>query len=553
MLHRARLRDWTLDRVFASRAEASPDAPFLHSALTGDTLTFAEAFDRARAMAARLSAWGVSPGERVAVMASNSLAALNCWFALNLAGATDVSINPANRGHVLEYLVNRSGASRLIIERSLLPVLLEIEDALPALKEVFHFCAEGDEESGALPASRRLSVRPLASLPDVPVSGWVAPQIDGADVASVLFTSGTSGPSKGVMVRHAHALLSARSCALGVRMSADDSLYCFHPFFHMAAKHCGILSALLAGARVVIDHRFDPEIWLDSIIRHGITIALGHGPMLEMIHQQPQRPGEADTTLTRLICAPVPKHIAADFERRFGVRAIEIWGMSELGLPCWRPFDAPLVPGSCGPVLSEWFELRVVDPATGDELPRGGVGELRVRPRDSTIVMAGYLDDEAATAACWNDGWFCTGDAGSMDEDGWVHVHDRMTDRIRRRGENISPADIEFAASGYPSVVEAVAVGVPSGFVSDEDIKMFVVGEAADAIDPEGLLRWLAERLPHYMVPRYIEVLQELPRTPTGKVRRSELRKRGAGPGIWDRKAAGIELRQLISEVREGP
>jgi crotonobetaine/carnitine-CoA ligase len=126
-----------------------------------------------------------------------------------------------------------------------------------------------------------------------------------------------------------------------------------------------------------------------------------------------------------------------------------------------------------------------------------------------------------------------------------------MTDRIRRRGENISPADIEFAASSYPSVIEAVAVGVPSGFVSDEDIKMCVVAEAADAIDPEGLLRWLAARLPHFMVPRYIEVVRELPRTPTGKVRRSELRKQGASPATWDRKAAGIELRQLISEVRD--
>lgn len=551
MLHRDRLPDWTLDRVFAARAGMSPDAPFLHNARTGDALTFAEAFDRARGMAARLSAYGVRAGERVALMASNSLASLNCWFALNLAGATDVSINPANRGHVLEYLVNRSGASRLIIERSLLPVLLESEEAVPALKEVFYFCAEGDEEDDSVPEARRLSIRPLASLPDVPASSWVPPGITGADVASVLFTSGTSGPSKGVMVRHAHALLSARSSVEGVRMSAGDSLYCFHPFFHMAAKHCGILSALLAGARVVIDRTFDPETWLDSIARHGITIALGHGPMLEMIHHQPSRPGDADTALTRIICAPIPKHIAADFERRFGVRAIEIWGMSELGLPCWRPFDAPLVPGSCGPVLSEWFELRVVDPATGDELPRGGVGELRVRPCDSTIVMAGYLDDEAATAACWEDGWFCTGDAGSMDENGWVYVHDRMTDRIRRRGENISPADIEFAASSYPSVIEAVAVGVPSGFVSDEDIKMCVVAEAADAIDPEGLLRWLAARLPHFMVPRYIEVVRELPRTPTGKVRRSELRKRGAGPATWDRRAAGIELRQLISEVRD--
>lgn len=552
MLHRDKLADWTLHSVFAARAGVSPHAPFLQDARTGEALTFAEAFDRARTLAARLSARGVVRGERVALMASNSLTALDCWFALNLLGAIDVSINPASRGHVFEYLVNKSGATRLIIERSLLPILLESEDKLHNLSEVYHFSDDGDADTVSPQASRRLTMSPLGLLPDASASDWRPPEITGADVASVLFTSGTSGPSKGVMVRHAHALLSARSCVDGVRMTSDDSVYCFHPFFHMAAKHCGILSGLVAGARVVIDRVFDPATWLDSIIRHGITITLGHGPMLEMIHQQPERPDDGATTLTWVICAPLPRHIAADFERRFGLRAIEIWGMSELGLPCWRPFDAPLVPGSCGTVLSEWFELCVAEPSTGLELARGGVGELRVRPRHAMTVMAGYLDDEAATTACWDDGWFRTGDAGSIDEQGWVYIHDRMTDRIRRRGENLSPADIEFAASGYPDLVEAIAVGVPSDFVSDEDIKICVVTTPGAAIDPEALLRWLAERLPHFMVPRYIQFLSDVPRTPTGKVRRSELRKNGLTSDIWDRKAAGIELRQLVAEICDG-
>jgi carnitine-CoA ligase len=540
---------WTLDRVFRARVRASPDAPFLESAQTGEILSFQQAFERAGALAARLAAHGIAPQQRVGLMASNSLAALNCWFALNLAGATDVSINPASRGQVLEYLVGKADISVLIVEPEYLPQLLASEDALPGLREVIYFQREGDSAAPPQVQPRRLKLTALSSLPRA-AAQWSPPAASGGDVASVLFTSGTSGPSKGVMVTHAHALLSARSCVQGARMTPADTLYCFHPFFHMAAKHCGILSTLLAGSRVVVERTFDPTTWLDSVRRHGATLSLGHGPMLEMIFQQPARPDDGDSPLTRVVCAPMPRHIAREFEQRFGVLAIEIWGMSEIGLPCWRPCDEPLLPGSCGPVLSEWYEVRVADPVTGDELPRDAVGELRVRPKHRETVMAGYLADPGATQAAWSGEWFCTGDSGIMDENGWVYVLDRMTDRIRRRGENISPADIERAAGSHPTVFECVAVGVPSGFVSDDDVKLCVVARPGQVLDPFEMTRWLTARLPHFMVPRYIEVLPQLPRTPTNKVRRSELRKSGVGAGTWDRKAAGVSLRQLVEEGR---
>lgn len=540
---------WTLDRALAARVEASPGEPFLQSAQTGETLSYGQVFERARALAAGLAAHGVAPQQRLGLMASNSLASLNAWFALNLAGAVDVSINPAQRGQSMEYLLNMAGISVLIVEQDCLPQVVASEAALPDLKDVLWFRREGDDTPLPQVQPGRLKVAALEDLKG-DAAAWTAPTLSGGDVASVLFTSGTSGPPKGVLVRHAHALLTARSCVQGVRMTPGDTLYCFHPFFHMAAKHCGILSTLLAGGKVVVERAFDPAIWLDSVRRHGATISLGHGPMLEMIHQQPVRADDAESPLTRVVCAPIPKHIAQEFEQRFGVRAIEIWGMSEIGLPCWRPFDAPLVPGSCGTVRSDWYEVRVADPVSGEELPRGSVGELRVRPRHLETMMAGYLGDAAATEAAWAGDWFCTGDAGSMDVNGWVYVLDRMTDRIRRRGENISPADIELAIAGHPAVLEGVAVGVPSEFVADDEVKLCVVARAGHAFEPLDLIRFLAARLPHFMVPRYIEVLPELPRTPTNKVRRTELRKGGVGPGTWDRKAAGVGLRQLVDDLR---
>lgn len=544
------LSHWTLGRVFAQRVEATPDAPFLENGVTGDRLTYAQSHARALRLAAALAAHGVQPGERVGLMASNSLASLNCWFALNLAGAADVSINPANRGAVLHYLVAKANASRMLVEQDLLPGLRESEDEMPTLSEVIYFAREGEEERPTEGIFRRISLRPLSSLGADAGVQWTPPAVSGTDVASILFTSGTSGPAKGVMVTHAHALLSARSTVQGLRMTAEDTIYCFHPFFHMAAKHCGILAALVAGARCVIDRTFDATSWLDAIRRHRATVTLGHGPMLEMIYQQPPRAEDRETALRGILCAPIPRHIAQGFEERFGVRAIELWGMSEIGLPCWRPYDAPLVPGSAGPVLADWYGVRVVDPITGEELPRGAVGELRVRPRFRETVMAGYLGDAAATDAAWDGEWFRTGDSGAMDAKGWVFVLDRMTDRIRRRGENISPVDIEAAASRHSAVLECVAVGVPSGFAADEDIKLCVVLRPGQALVLVDMIGWLAGLLPHFMVPRYVEVLAELPRTPTNKVRRSELRKLGVTADTWDRKAAGIDLRQVIEQAR---
>lgn len=548
MLESTDLSQWTLDRVFRARAAATPDAPFVEDSQSGAALTFGAAYACARELAAGLAAHGVAPGDRVCLMASNSLQSLNCWFALNLAGAVDVSINPANRGQVLEYLVNKADASVLIAEQDLLGVLRDSEDALPRLREILFFARDG-EPVAALPSFRRIAVAPLAAVRSEGSPRWTPASVSGGDVASVLFTSGTSGPSKGVMVTHAHALLSALSCVQGVRMTSADSLYCFHPFFHMAAKHCGILPALLAGARVVIDRRFDPQRWVDTIRRHGATVSLGHGPMLEMIFQQPARSEDRDTALTRIVCAPMPKHIGVEFEKRFGVRAIEIWGMTEIGLPCWRPFDEPLRPGSCGKVLHEWFDVRVADPLTGQELPRGTVGELRVRPARRETVMAGYLDDPAATAASWDGEWFRSADSGFMDETGWVYMLDRITDRIRRRGENISPADIEAAAAQHPAVLECVAVGVASGYVADDDIKLCLVLKPGHQLIEEEFISFMAKKLPHFMVPRYIELLHELPRTPTNKVRRSELRKQGVASNTWDRKAAGVDLRQVITDA----
>jgi crotonobetaine/carnitine-CoA ligase len=304
--------------------------------------------------------------------------------------------------------------------------------------------------------------------------------------------------------------------------------------------------ALLAGCPVVLDRRFDPAAFLDRARRYGATATIGHGPMLEAIHRQPERAEDADNPLRTILVAPLPARIAADFERRFGVRAIDTWGMTEVTCVTMRPYDEALRPGCCGRPRDDLLEVVIVDPETDEPLPAGQAGEITVRPREPWVVMQGYLGMPELTVAAWRNFRFHSGDFGYLTEDGYLYFAERSGDRIRRRAENVSAYDIESAAARYPQVLDCAAVGVPSEFDSDDDIKLCVVPAPGPALDEAGLIGHLARTLPHYMVPRYIEILAELPRTPTNKVQRQVLRAAGTGPGVWDRAAAGVSVRSLL-------
>jgi crotonobetaine/carnitine-CoA ligase len=350
---------------------------------------------------------------------------------------------------------------------------------------------------------------------------------------------------------HAQTYAIAQEIVDGLRVTGQDIFYCFHPMFHMT-RFGSVYTALLAGCPVVLDRRFDPAAFLDRARRYGATATIGHGPMLEAIYRQPERPDDADNPLRTILTAPLPARIAADFERRFGVRAIDTWGMTEVTCVTMRPYQAPLRPGSCGRPRDDLLEVRIVDPETDEVLPAGQVGEITVRPREPWVVMQGYLGMPGLTVAAWRNFRFHSGDFGYLTEDGYLYFAERSADRIRRRAENVSAYDIESAAVSHPRVQDCAAVGVASQFESDDDIKLCVVPAAGPPPDEADLIRHLVQALPHYMVPRYIEVLPELPRTPTGKIQRQVLRASGTGPGVWDRAAAGLSVRALSGQGPPG-
>jgi crotonobetaine/carnitine-CoA ligase len=475
-------------------------------------------------------------------MAENSIDSLCTWLGINLAGAVEAAVNTGYRGQTLEHAVQNSRARVMLIEQDLLPRLAEIRDSLTYLETVVVYGSAGDPTD--LAGLTVLRFADVWSADDSAPSRSVLPQ----DLASIVYTSGTTGPAKGVMMPHGHIRLFSRLAVEGVRMTDEDAFYCFVPLFHVAGKFMGIYGSMMAGGKVILDARFSAEAWLPRVREYGATICLLHGPLVDMIYKQPEAPDDAENPVTRIIASPFPAKIAEDFERRFGLRGIETWGMTEVAIPIWQPYDEPLHVGSCGRLRKDHFELRILDPETDVEMPTGEVGELALRPRAPWTMMHGYLHRADATVDAWRNLWFHTGDLGYVDDDGWVYFVDRMTERIRRRAENISSYEIEAAARTDPLVLDCAAVGVASEFEGDDDILLCVIAAPGSDLAPLELIEHLVKRLPHFMVPRYLRFTDELPRTPTGKIQKSLLRASGVDEVTWDRKASGLSIRELAQQ-----
>jgi crotonobetaine/carnitine-CoA ligase len=535
------LDDWTVRSIAARRLAESPDRPFIQE-IDGNVESYGTFIGRATALACFYLEQGIKAGDTVGVLCGNGIPALHGWMAANLIGAVDVTINANYRGDTLRHVLNVAKPALILVDADLLPQFIEIADKLPLPKDVVLI---GNNTDVKLPEMPGVAVHfyesIVAARPPLLPNATVKPSA----AAAVMFTSGTTGPSKGVLMPNAHVCLLAHQSIINTRLTEDDIYYCAHPLNHIAGKFMGVLAAFAMGARVVLDRRFDAERWLTIVRDHGITLSLAHGPMIEMIYATPPTAVDQDHALHRLMCCPLPKSIGEAFEKRFGLRGIEMWGMTEMTCPCWTSYEGGRPEGSCGRPMLDFHDVRIVDPETDWELGEGEVGEIVVRPRHPWMMMLGYIGMPDETVAAWRNLWFHTGDAARRDSDGNFYIVDRIKDRIRRRAENISSFDIESAALDFPGVREAAAVGVPSGMEGDDDIKLCI--GTTGQLDPAALLAHLAARLPHFMVPRYIETLPALPRTPTNKVRKRDLRDAAINTDTWDRQKVGIRLRELVS------
>ena len=519
--HQHDRQPWALPEVLETQARVRGDRTFLTVVGEG-SLTYAAAAREARQVAAHLAARGVGPGDAVAVLLPNGLDFVRLWLGIGRLGAVIVPVNTALTGGFLAHQLRDSGAKAVVAAGPLAEAVAEVAEEVPGMAAV-------------------------------DLDGWErAPEHDGplptpCHTACVMYTSGTTGPSKGVLMPHAHCYLFGLGSVEGLGLTEADRYYVTMPLFHANGLFMQLGATLIAGASAVLRGRFSASAWLADVREHGCTVTNLLGAMSQFVIAQPETPRDRDHSL-RVVC-PVPNPPAHEraWRERFGVpEVVTAYGMTEVNIPLYGRLGVSR-PGTAGLVLDRWFEVEVRDPDTDELLPRGVVGEIMVRPRVPFGFMAGYVGLPEKTVEAWRSFWFHTGDSGVMDEDGWVTFVDRTKDCIRRRGENISSFEVESAIARLAGVAEVAAYAVPAGEEGTEDeVMLSVVVQPGSGLDAPGVAAHADRVLPRFAQPRYIQLVDALPKTPTAKVRKQELRSRGVTAATWDR-TVGTTPRQSSS------
>ncbi len=510
-----------------AKAAEHGDRPFL-VLRDGSAWTYGEVLKRTRAAAAGLEALGVSQGDHVAVWMPNVPEAVIAWFAINYVGAVYVPINIAYRGALLEHCIENSDARVLIAHFELVERLAGIATA---------------GVSTIVPVGGLRQVPGIASVPDGALFGCTAEPraparpIEPWDTQSIMYTSGTTGPSKGVLSSYFQSYVMFGPDQMPMYDGTDRYLINM-PLFHVGGA--GLMNSMLVrgGSAVLLESFRTGDFW-PAVRETGATVVFLLGVMANLVDALPEAADDADNPLKTVFMVP----LVADtprFARRFAVDVYSIYNMSELSTPTLTGKN-PAVPGTCGRVR-DGIEVRLVDD-NDCEVPVGAAGEFVVRSHAPWALSHGYHRMPEATARAWRNGWFHTGDMGRRDAEGNFFFVDRKKDTIRRRGENISSQEVEAELCRHPGIREAAAIPVPSELGEDE--VMAVVTLRPDrAFDPAELIEFLRPRMAHFMVPRYVRVVDELPKTPTAKVQKSELRAEGVTGDTWDREAAGIVVRR---------
>ena len=506
-----------------------PDKVYVQFADTGESWTYRELRDKTIQTAIGLQQLGVSQGDHVMVWLPNSREHVRVFYALNYLGAVCVPINTAYKGTLLAHVIDNSNAKLAVVHADLLPRLHDVP--LAALTDVVVVGAS----AAACPGVR------VQAFDDtlLPASGVLEPParaIEPWDPMAIIYTSGTTGPSKGVLASYLH-IFSNAGPETWPFVTGEDRFMVNMPLFHIGGM--GVLWVMFVrGGSVSFIERFDTSTFLQTVRATQTTAVFLLGVMASFLDKLPAQPDDADSPLRLAFMVPLAGDIPA-FSRRFGCDIYTIFNMTEISTPIISKPN-PEVRGTCGQ-QRPGVDVRLVDD-NDCEVPVGTVGEMILRTDRPWGMNSGYYGNPQATAAAWRNGWFHTGDSFRKDADGYYYFVDRKKDAIRRRGENISSFEVEVEVQAHPSVREVAAIGVPNE-LSEEDVMVVVAPIDGRVIDPSELLDFLRPRMAHFMVPRYVRVLTELPKTPSSKVMKHELRQQGVTADTWDREKAGISVK----------
>jgi crotonobetaine/carnitine-CoA ligase len=491
----------TIPELVAAAAEREGGRTWLRT--DGARLTFAATAGWAAQSAARLRDTGVERGDLVLMTARNTPEYLAALLGVWWLGAIAVPVNPGGAAAELEGLLAQA-RPRLVVSD---PAMQQTLDAAGVGRDPDRASIDVADATGPAPASADAE----------------PPRLQAEDVAVLIPTSGTTGRSKLVIQTHRAYVMAGEGFPFWMELSADDVLMTSLPLFHINAPAYSIMGSLSIGAGFVLLPRFSPGTFVDDARRHGATEFNAIGAMLEMLMRQPERVDDARSSLRLCYAGPAPaRERHEEIERRFGLRIVCGYGLSEstYGL-IWtkgtRPFGALGSPRQ-HPRLGEVNSARVVDESGHDVAP-GTTGELLLR---NPAVTPGYWEMPEETASTVRDGWLHTGDLVTEEPEGVYTFVARRKEVIRRRGENLSPLEVEEAIEAHPAVLECAVVGIPSE-LSEEDVKAFVVAVGGMRLELDEVRDFAATRLSAFKVPRFWEALDALPRTPTGRVARHQL------------------------------
>jgi crotonobetaine/carnitine-CoA ligase len=526
-------------RILCLHADAIGDDPYLLS--DERSYSFNQGNAVVNAYAHGLRRLGLRAGERLMIYMHSCVEFVLLTLAANKLGAQWVPVNTDYRGDWLVETINASKGAVLATDANLLERLRPVEHELRYGRLLLRGPADSAGEGFA-----RRGVMSFDELADHSDAEPETKHIGYGDPAAVLWTSGTTGRPKGVIQSHNVWIRAAVNNDRLYGTRAGDVTYNCLPLYNSAAWVANIYRALSTGIPCALDEQFSVSKFWDRIRHYGATQTMTLGAMHMFLWNEPRRADDADNPLRVASMVPMPQKLIAPFCERFGMEAIvQGLGQSEV-MPILSKSETPAAqykPNALGKLFED-MEVKLLRD-DGEEAGPGEVGEFSIRPLAPHVIFSGYFDDPEATKKAYRGEWYCTGDLGMRDADGDYFFVDRKKDYIRYKGRNISSLQVEGIAASHPAVKAAAVYGVASDTLeSEHEIKLDVILKPGQQLRPEELARYINERAPYFCVPRYIELVTELPYTPTQKLEKYKLRARGITASAWDRLESGFELQR---------
>ena len=524
-----------LYEILRVNAEKRADQTCFIDLIDGPTnVTFQELKEKVDHLAAHLYRTGIRKGMHVGILMPTSRDYIYLWFALAKLGAVEVPYNIVYKGDTLAYLINDSDAQFLLVDEEFIPELEKVKAKLEYVKTVIYHgqppTSNEDKWKTYHWSDFEADVHEAIEQMNLELEGN---PVCHEDPACIIYTSGTTGPSKGVLITNHHLYFMGLFQADIMHYTDRDISLNFLPFYHVAAKFIA-LGCMISGAKMILKNSFSVTTFWDEVREYDVTIFPAVGGIMTMLYNQTPQSNDQDHSVRAVYAIPAPKENYKEIQERFGIKLVEAYGSTEWSAVTATEMDENVI-GSCGRAIDRYVEVMIVD-EHDHPCQFGEAGELVVRPKLPHTVMIGYYNKPDKTVEAWQNLWFHTGDRFYQDKQGYLYFIDRIKDAIRRKGENISSFEMESMLTKHPKISECAVIAVPSP-IGEDDIKAFIVLQKDSHFSYEEIILYCYENLGYFMVPRYIEFMDELPRTPTGKILKNPLRnaiKERFSSNTWD-------------------